>query len=142
MRIETTGRDEGGETEIRDTDSLSLSLSPSLSSTSPPAVGIVSCGMHLPEPVLTAADIAEKSGLPEWVVRDKLGIEQKHMAGPDDHPNQMAVLAAQDCLSKTDISPEEIDVVLCTTEEWREYPAPRQFPLAGCRSWRGSPGPP
>jgi 3-oxoacyl-[acyl-carrier-protein] synthase-3 len=26
-----------------------------------------------------------------------------------------------DCLSKTDIPPEEIDVVLCTTEEWREY---------------------
>lgn len=77
--------------------------------------------MYLPEPVLTAADIAEQSGLPEWVVRDKLGIEQKHMAGPDDHPNEMAVKAAQDCLSKTDISPEEIDVVLCTTEEWREY---------------------
>jgi 3-oxoacyl-[acyl-carrier-protein] synthase-3 len=77
--------------------------------------------MYLPEPVLTATEIAEQSGLPEWVVREKLGIEQKHMAGPDDHPNQMAIWAAQDCLSKTDISPEEIDVVLCTTEEWREY---------------------
>jgi 3-oxoacyl-[acyl-carrier-protein] synthase-3 len=77
--------------------------------------------MYLPEPVLTAADIAEQSGLPEWVVRDKLGINQKRMAGPDDHPNQMAIWAAQDCLSKCDISPEEIDVVLCTTEEWKEY---------------------
>ena len=85
------------------------------------AVGIVSTGMYLPEPVLTAADIAEASGLPEWVVREKLGIEQKHMAGPDDHPNEMAVKAALDCLSKTDIDPKEIDVVLCTTEEWREY---------------------
>jgi 3-oxoacyl-[acyl-carrier-protein] synthase-3 len=85
------------------------------------SVGIVSAGMYLPEPVLTAADIAEQSGLPEWVVRDKLGINQKRMAGPDDHPNQMAIRAAQDCLAKTDISPEEIDVVLCTTEEWREY---------------------
>jgi 3-oxoacyl-[acyl-carrier-protein] synthase-3 len=86
-----------------------------------PSVGIVSCGMYLPEPVLTATEIAERSGLPEWVVREKLGIEQKHMAGPGDHPNQMAVWAAQDCLAKTDIPPEEIDVVLCTTEEWREY---------------------
>jgi len=84
-------------------------------------VGIVNAGMYLPEPFLTAADIAAESGLPEWVVREKLGIEQKRMAGPDDHPNQMAVWAAQDCLSKTDIPPEEIDVVLCTTEEWREY---------------------
>ncbi len=84
-------------------------------------IGIVSVGMYLPEPVLTAAEIAEESGLPEWVVRDKLGIEQKHMAGPDDHPNEMAIKAALDCLSKTDIDPKEIDVVLCTTEEWREY---------------------
>ncbi len=85
------------------------------------SVGIVSAGMYLPAPVLTAADIAAESGLPEWVVRDKLGIHQKHMAGPDDHPNAMAVKAALDCLSKCDIPPEEIDVVLCTTEEWREY---------------------
>jgi 3-oxoacyl-[acyl-carrier-protein] synthase-3 len=55
------------------------------------------------------------------VVCEKLGINQKRMAGPDDHPNQMAVWAAQDCLSKCDIPPEEIDVVLCTTEEWKEY---------------------
>jgi len=33
----------------------------------------------------------------------------------------MAIWAAQDCLSKTDIRPEEIDLVLCTTEEWKEY---------------------
>jgi 3-oxoacyl-[acyl-carrier-protein] synthase-3 len=93
-----------------------LSLSPDSIS-----VGIVSAGMYLPEPVLTAAEIAEESGLPEWVIRDKLGIEQKHMAGPDDHPNEMAIKAALDCLSRTDIDPREIDVVLCTTEEWREY---------------------
>ncbi len=85
------------------------------------SAGIVCAGMYLPEPVLTAADIAAESGLPEWVIRDKLGINQKHMAGPDDHPNGMAVKAALDCLGKTDIPPEEIDVVLCTTEEWREY---------------------
>jgi 3-oxoacyl-[acyl-carrier-protein] synthase-3 len=84
-------------------------------------VGIVSAGKYLPESVLTAADIARESGLPERVIREKLGINQKRMAGPDDHPNQMAIWAAQDCLSKCDIPPEEIDLVLCTTEEWKEY---------------------
>lgn len=83
--------------------------------------GIVSAGMYLPDRVLTAADIAAESGMPEWVVRDKLGIQEKRMAGPDDHPNAMAVRAALDCLSRTDIGPSEIDVVLCTTEEWKEY---------------------
>lgn len=85
------------------------------------SVGIVSVGVYIPEPFLTAADIAQQSGIPEDVIRDKFGITQKHMAGPNDHTNQMAIRAAQDCLSKTDISPEEIDLVLCTTEEWKEY---------------------
>jgi 3-oxoacyl-[acyl-carrier-protein] synthase-3 len=85
------------------------------------SAGIVSAGMYIPKQFMTAAEIAERSGLPEWVVRDKLGIEQKAVAGPDDQPNQMAVWAAQDALAKCDIAPEEIDVVLCTTEEWKEY---------------------
>jgi 3-oxoacyl-[acyl-carrier-protein] synthase-3 len=85
------------------------------------SIGIVSAGMYIPKQFMTAAEIAEQSGLPEWVVRDKLGIEQKPVAGPDDQPNQMAVWAAQDALSKCGIAPEEIDVVLCTTEEWKEY---------------------
>jgi 3-oxoacyl-[acyl-carrier-protein] synthase-3 len=85
------------------------------------SVGIVSVGTYVPEPVITAAQIAEESGIPEWVIREKFGINQKHMPGPDDHTNQMAIWAAQDCLSKCDIPPEEIDLVLCTTEEWKEY---------------------
>jgi 3-oxoacyl-[acyl-carrier-protein] synthase-3 len=92
-----------------------------LTSESKDTVGIVSVGTYLPDRVLTSAEIAEESGLPEWVVRDKLGIHQKHMAGRSDHPNEMAIRAALDCLSKTDIPAEEIDLVLCTTEEWREY---------------------
>jgi 3-oxoacyl-[acyl-carrier-protein] synthase III len=85
------------------------------------SIGIVSTGTYLPAQTVSASEIAQASGLPEWVVRDKLGITQKRKAGPGDHPNRMGVWAAQDCLSKTDIKPEEIDLVLCTTEEWKEY---------------------
>ena len=81
-----------------------------------PAVGIVSTGVYLPETVMTAAEIAEASGIPEWVVRDKFGIQQKHVAGPADHTNQMGIWAAEDCLSRSGIPAGEIDVVLCTTE--------------------------
>ncbi|MCP4166145.1 MAG: 3-oxoacyl-ACP synthase [Chloroflexi bacterium] len=84
-------------------------------------VGIAAIGTYSPEGYLTAADIAEASGLPEWIVREKLGIEKKHVGGSDDHPNEMGIKAALDCLAQTDIPPEEIDVVFCTTEEWREY---------------------
>ena len=84
-------------------------------------VGIAAVGTYSPEGYLTAAEIAESSGLPEWVVREKLGITRKFVGGPDDQPNEMGIKAALDCLAQTDIDPLEIDLVLCTTEEWREY---------------------
>ena len=89
--------------------------------TSTPPVGIVSIGTYSPASQVTAADIAAASGLPEWVIRDKMGITRKFVAGPDDQPNEMAIKAALDCLAQTDIRPDEIDLVICTTEEWREY---------------------
>ncbi len=84
-------------------------------------VGIVSVGTYSPPDVMTAADIAAVSGLPEQVVREKLGITRKHVGSAGEHPNAMAVKAARDCLAQTTIRPEEIDVVICTTEEWKEY---------------------
>lgn len=84
-------------------------------------IGIVGVGSYLPAPIMTAADIAEASGIEEWVIRDKFGITAKHVPGPDDHTNRMAIYAAQDCLARCQVAPEEIDVVLCTTEEWKEY---------------------
>ncbi len=86
-----------------------------------PTVGIVSIGTYSPPGFLTAADIAERSGYPEWVIRDKFGITKKHVGGPDDQPNEMGIKAALDCLQDSGVDPQEIDVVLCTTEEWREY---------------------
>ncbi len=85
------------------------------------SIGIVSVGTYSPEKFMDSAEIAAATGYPEWVVRDKLGIHKKYVGGPDDHPNEMGIKAALDCLAQTDIDPLEIDVVLCTTEEWREY---------------------
>lgn len=85
------------------------------------SMGIVSTGTYFPETYITAKEIAEQSGLPEWVVREKLGIERKFVADPGVHPNEMAVHAARKAIDAAGIDPLEIDVVLCTTEEWREY---------------------
>ena len=66
-------------------------------------MGIVSTGTYFPDAYITAAEIAEQSGMPEWVVRDKLGIERKFVADPKVHPNQMAVHAARKAIQKADI---------------------------------------
>jgi 3-oxoacyl-[acyl-carrier-protein] synthase-3 len=84
-------------------------------------MGIVSTGTWFPDTFVTAGEIAEQSGMPEWVVREKLGIERKFVADPSVHPNDMAVKAARKAIDRAGIDPMDIDVVLCTTEEWREY---------------------
>ncbi|MEA2009632.1 MAG: 3-oxoacyl-ACP synthase [Actinomycetota bacterium] len=84
-------------------------------------MGIVSTATYFPDTFVTAQEIADQSGLPEWVVREKLGIERKFVADPNVHPNEMAAHAAREAIAKAGIDPLDIDVVLCTTEEWREY---------------------
>ncbi|MEN8040844.1 MAG: 3-oxoacyl-ACP synthase [Actinomycetota bacterium] len=84
-------------------------------------MGIVSTATYFPEAFVTAEEIAEQSGMPEWVVREKLGIDRKFIADPNVHPNEMAAHAAREAIDKAGIDPLDIDVVLCTTEEWREY---------------------
>lgn len=87
-----------------------------------PSVGIVGVGTYQPPGELTAADIAAASGIPEDVVIAKLGITRKTVGSRDEHPNAMGAKAALDCLARSPVPAEEIDVVLCTTEEWKEHP--------------------
>lgn len=89
---------------------------------SEPSVGIAAAGAYVPEGYITAAEIAEKTGIPEDVIVTKFGIARKPVAAAHEHPNYMALHAAQDALAQSGIKPEEIDIVLCTTEEWKEYP--------------------
>jgi len=61
---------------------------PFLSAIDESTVGIVSVSAYSPEAYMTAEEIAAESGLPAWVVREKLGITGKFVGGPDDHPNE------------------------------------------------------
>ncbi|HUP91603.1 MAG TPA: 3-oxoacyl-ACP synthase [Solimonas sp.] len=79
-------------------------------------------GIYLPAQHHTAAHIARESGVPEAVVRDKMGIVRKTVPGPDDHSNVMGVRAARDALREAGVDPMEIDTLICITEEHKEYP--------------------
>ncbi|ROO25181.1 3-oxoacyl-ACP synthase [Salinisphaera orenii] len=79
-------------------------------------------GVYLPSGRTSAAEIAAASGLPGTVVADKLGIREKTVASPQDHPTAMAVRAAHDALDEAGIDAGAIDVVISMTEEHKEYP--------------------
>lgn len=84
--------------------------------------GVTGIGTYLPEGRMGAADVAAASGLPEWVVREKLGINARVVPGPDDHPTAMGVKAARAALDDAGVRPEDVDVVVSMTEEYKEYP--------------------
>ena len=79
-------------------------------------------GIYLPKRHHTAADIAAASGVPEAIVRDKLGITRKTIPGPDDHTNVMGVRAARDALADARTAAGQVDVVISITEEHKEFP--------------------
>lgn len=87
-------------------------------------VGIVGVGIYLPDTKMTADEISKATqGFWETeAVKEKLGIVEKTVPGPQDGTQEMGVYAALDALKDSDIDPSDIDVILCMGEEWKEYP--------------------
>ncbi len=89
-------------------------------------VGIVGMGTYLPEKIMTAKEISDATNgvWSEDAVINKLGIVQKYVPSdkPCDGTQEMGALAALKCLENTGFDPLDIDVILCITEEWKEYP--------------------
>ena len=87
-------------------------------------IGVWSYGLYLPQRVMTAQEISEatKGVWSEDAVKNKLGILQKRIPGEDDGTQEMAVRAAKDALTRGNVDPLSIDLILCIGEEWKEYP--------------------
>lgn len=83
---------------------------------------ITGLGIYLPSRRQSAGDIAAASGIPEAIVRDKLGIEEKVVPGPDDHPCGMGVRAARAALDHAGMDALQVDQVISIVEEHKEYP--------------------
>lgn len=87
-------------------------------------VGIAGTGIYIPDKYMTASEIAKTTNgvWSEEAVFQKLGIRKKPIPGDMDGTQEMGAMAALDCLKNANIKAEEIDVVLCIGEEWKEYP--------------------
>lgn len=85
-------------------------------------IGIVSTGIYLPDLSMKAEEISKISTIPLDIVKNKLGIIEKKIAGPEDHTVQMGIWAAKRALEKGNISPKDIDVIIYIGEEHKEYP--------------------
>ncbi len=91
-----------------------------MSETLPP-VGVAAIGVYLPQHIETAAEIAQRTGIPEQVVVEKLGIRRKHVAGADDMPSQMSARAATQALVLAQLDPTDIDLLIYHGSEYKDF---------------------
>jgi len=88
--------------------------------------GILSLATYIPHSYHDADYIAAHSETPAHIIRTKLGWYQKNVPGPGDHTVAMGLKAARKALYYSGLSPSDIDLVIWSGEEIKEY---RNWPV-------------
>lgn len=86
-----------------------------------PPVGIAGTGVYTPPQVITGQEIAARTGLPDFVVLEKMGIRAIHVAGPQDTITAMATTAARRALDAAGLDPLQLDAVLYHGSEYKDH---------------------
>ncbi len=85
-------------------------------------VSLTGYGRYVPQETITGEAIAERSGIPEEVVVEKMGVTEKHVCPPDsDHVTDMSVAAARDALDDAGIDAADVDLVLYHGSEYKDH---------------------
>jgi 3-oxoacyl-[acyl-carrier-protein] synthase-3 len=78
-------------------------------------VSIIGTGSHVPERVLTNAELEKMvETSDEWIVT-RTGIRERRIAGPEETTSEMAAKAAMAALENAGIGADEIDLILVAT---------------------------
>ncbi len=84
--------------------------------------GVTGIATYVPEGRMSPDELSAITGIPAAVVRDKLGLHGRVLPTHDDQPTAMAVKAARLALERAGRTAADVDVVICITEEHKEYP--------------------
>jgi 3-oxoacyl-[acyl-carrier-protein] synthase III len=76
---------------------------------------IVGLGHFRPEQVVTNEDFARRLNTNDEWIRTRVGISERHFAGPDDTVSSMGAIAARSALAEAGMSPADIDTVIVAT---------------------------
>ena len=92
-------------------------------------VGVEATASYLPARVMSAAEVATVSGIPEDVIVQKFGLREKHVAAHDEHVSDLSLRAAERLLRENDIDPASIDAVMYFGSTWKDYAVWQVSPL-------------
>ncbi len=84
-------------------------------------VGLVATASYLPERVMSAAEVAAASGIPEGVIVEKFGLRGKHIAADDEHVSDLSVRAGEALLAEAGVDPGEVDVLMYFGSMWKDW---------------------
>ncbi|MCS1351366.1 beta-ketoacyl-ACP synthase III [Mechercharimyces sp. CAU 1602] len=79
------------------------------------SVSIIGTGSHLPDRVLTNADLEKMVDTnDEWIV-SRTGIRERHIASEDEASSDLAVRAGEKAIAAAGINKDEIDLIIVAT---------------------------
>ncbi len=84
-------------------------------------IGLIGWGIDTPQKVLDYRAIAQRSGIPPEVIRDKFGINRLYEAGPDDQASQMSERAARRALEVAGLTPANLDLIVYHGSEYKDH---------------------
>lgn len=82
-------------------------------------VGVVDLDTYVPERFVTAAEIAELSGIPADVLIERFGLTGKHVAARDEHVTDMCIAAARPLLDRNPDA--DVHAVVYFGSHWKDY---------------------
>lgn len=81
----------------------------------PRRAAITALGTHVPERVVTNADLEKIVDTSDEWIRTRTGIQQRHVVEPGTPTSVIAALAAQDALVRRGIGADELDLIIVAT---------------------------
>lgn len=89
-------------------------------------------GAYLPQRVLTNEDLSKMVDTNDEWIRERTGIEERHIAADGELTSDMGIAAARQALVRAGIDPVDIDLVVCATST-----PDRTFPATAVRIQSG-----
>jgi 3-oxoacyl-[acyl-carrier-protein] synthase III len=89
-------------------------------------------GAHLPKRVVTNDDLARRIDTSDAWIRERTGIEQRHLAEEAELTSTLGIAASHQALVRAGIDPVDIDLVVCATST-----PDRTFPATAVRIQAG-----
>ncbi len=76
---------------------------------------IIGTGSYLPEKIVTNEDLAKTVETSDEWIKDRTGIEQRHIAGEQELTSDLALKAAENALKDANLKASEIELIIVAT---------------------------